>query len=125
MMVYLVEDSLLVRERLRDRIVEIDPDIRVFEADSAEKAVPDILDRCPDIVVLDLKLAGKSGLNVLLEVKKQEPQVNVTVFSNHSEALYRKKCLSMGANHFFDKTTDFDKVIDVIKSCMEKEEGDR
>lgn len=119
-MVYLVEDSALVRERLKDRIAEIDPEIRVCEADCPAKAIPEILEKRPEIVVLDLTLSGGSGLDVLAEVKKKQPGVNVTVFSNHAEPLYRRKCQSLGVNHFFDKTRDFEKVIEVIEGCMKK-----
>ncbi len=125
MMVYLVEDSLLVRERLRDGIREIDPGIGVCESDSARDAVAAILDGHPDIVVLDLKLAEGSGLDVLKKVRKEGSLASVVVFSNHAETQYRRRCMAMGADHFFDKTKDFGSVLEVIRDCRQKQQGNR
>jgi DNA-binding NarL/FixJ family response regulator len=124
MMVYLVEDSPLLRDRLREEIGEIDSGIEVFEAVSAEDAIPAILELCPDIVVLDLKLAGASGLDVLKKVKRAESGSRVLVFTNHAEAFYRRKCLDLGADQFFDKSQDFGRVLEAIKTRRYGEERD-
>ena len=117
MMVYLVEDSPLVRERLKDRISEVSSQIGILEAESAVDAVFGILSNQPDIVVLDLKLKGGcgSGLDVLKEIKRRGSTSCVVVLTNQAEAAYRSKCLSMGAEFFFDKMAGFDGVIAEIK----------
>lgn len=123
MMVYLVEDSPLVRQRLKEAIREIDPAMRICEAASAADAIEGILEMHPDVVVLDLKLEDGSGLDVLKQMKKEKIEATVMVFSNHTETLYRKKCMAMGAEHFFDKMRDFESLIEAIKNFKNK--GDR
>ena len=125
MMVYLVEDSLLVRERLKDGIREIDAGIRVCEADSAEEAIPGILEQHPDVVMLDLKLLRGSGLDVLRAVAGKSSASSMVVFSSHAQAPYRSRCLAMGADHVFDKSRDFGKVLEVIRGCRNEKEENR
>lgn len=114
MLVYLVEDSAMVRERLCAKILEIDSIIQVSEATSAVAAISGIVGRRPEIVVLDIKLEGGSGLDVLRGVRAALPDMIVIVFTNHVDILYRRRLLKMGADHFFDKTKDFNMVIEVI-----------
>lgn len=123
MMVYLVEDSPLVRQRLHEGITEIDASIRIVEDGSAKDAISGILALHPDVVVLDLKLDEGSGLDVLRQMKKAGEKASVMIFSNHNESIYRKKCMAMGAGHFFDKMKDFDCLIEAIRHFMGK--GDR
>lgn len=123
MMIYLVEDSQLVRQRLMEGIREIDPAISIVEAESERDAVSGILDLHPDVIVLDLKLEEGSGMEVLKRIKQEGETASVMVFSNHNESIYRKKCMAMGAEHFFDKMKDFDSLIEAIKNFRNK--GDR
>ncbi|BCB28665.1 hypothetical protein SKTS_35510 [Sulfurimicrobium lacus] len=115
MMVYLVEDSPVIRERLRDMVMELDPGTTVLEAASPGAAIAGIVERRPELVVLDLKLEGGSGLDVLREVNEKVPACRVIVFSNHASQPYRKKCMAMGAEWFFDKAQDFELVRDKVR----------
>lgn len=115
MMVYLVEDSPVIRERLRDMVLELDPGARVIEASSASEAIAGIVEMQPDLVVLDLKLAGASGLEVLRETDGKLPANRVIVFTSQASQPYRKKCMAMGAAGFFDKAQDFERVRDVVR----------
>lgn len=118
MMVYLVEDSPVIRERLRDMVLELDPGTMVFEAVSPGAAIAGILEVQPELVVLDLKLEGGSGLDVLKEVNEKQPASQVMVFSNHASLPYRKKCMAMGAAGFFDKAQDFELVRDKVRQMI-------
>ncbi|MDR3390525.1 MAG: response regulator [Sulfuriferula sp.] len=110
MMVYLVEDSSIIRERLHDMVMELDPGATVFEAASSCAAITGIVETQPELVVLDLKLEGGSGLDVLREVNVKLPASQVIVYSNQASLPYRKKCMALGAAGFFDKAQDFELV---------------
>lgn len=118
MMVYLVEDSPVIRERLRDMVMELDHNTAVLEAASSCAAIAGILENKPGLVVLDLKLEGGSGLDVLREVNEKQPSSRVIVFSNHASQPYRKKCMAMGAAGFFDKAQDFELVRDMVRQMI-------
>ena len=113
-MVYLVEDAPVIRERLRDMIMELDHTTELYEATTAVEAIAGIVEKQPELVVLDLKLEQGNGLDVLRVVKEKMPASRVVVFTNQASQPYRKKCMAMGATDFFDKTQDFAKVRDMV-----------
>ncbi len=68
----------------------------------------------PDSVLLDLNLKGRSGIEVLRAVRAQAPGIVFVVLTNHAEPQYRRACTLAGAAYFLDKSTEFDRVRDVI-----------
>jgi two-component system, NarL family, response regulator DevR len=121
MQVFLVEDSPLIRERLV-ALLESVPGAQICgHAESAEAAVREILATRPDVVVLDLSLAGGTGFDVLRAVHPRAPQIDFYLLSNFSAAPYRALAGRLGARGFFDKSDEFERVRDVIREktlCM-------
>jgi DNA-binding NarL/FixJ family response regulator len=76
--------------------------------------VDGILRTHPDSVLLDLNLMGKSGMDVLRAVHPQAPDIVFIVLTNHSEPQYRRACARAGARYFLDKSTEFERVREVI-----------
>lgn len=112
--VYLVDDSSSVRARLARTLAAM-PSIAIAgEAASAGDAIRDILDTRPDVVLLDLNLEGRSGLEVLRAVREQAPAVIFIVLTNHAEPQYRRACARAGASHFFDKSNELERACAVI-----------
>ena len=64
----------------------------------------------PDAVILDIRMPGGSGIDVLKKIKKNYPSTLVIMFTNYPTAQYRKRCLDLGTDFFFDKSTEFDKI---------------
>jgi len=50
------------------------------------------------------------GINVLRKIKKQSPETVVVILTNYPYAAYRKHCTELGADFFFDKSTEFEKI---------------
>ena len=102
--IILVEDSTLVRERLREMLEEF-PRIKLLgEYDNAAAAITALRQQPVDIVLLDIKLKGSSGLDVLRHVKGTHPATKVIVFTNHSDDEFRELFIRLGADYFFSKT---------------------
>ena len=112
--VFLVEDSALIRERLLAMLDTIAGTQTVGSADRADDAIRRILDAHPDTVVLDLQLAQGSGFDVLRALHAQAPSIDVLMLTNFPAAPYRRIAERLGARHFFDKTTEFERVREVI-----------
>lgn len=108
MKLLLVEDSRILRERLRAMIGTIPGAEIIAEADAEADARLRIDQLSPDLVVLDLRLRAGSGLSVLDYVKAKQPDIIVIVLTNYGDAEYRAKCLNLGADYFFDKSRDID-----------------
>jgi DNA-binding NarL/FixJ family response regulator len=112
--VFLVEDSASIRSRLSEMLGAVEGVSIVGEAESPAAAIDGILRTQPDSVVLDMHLTGGTGIEVLRKVCPVAPHIVFIMLTNHPEPQYRKVCLQSGATHFLDKSTEFDKVMDVI-----------
>ena len=112
--VFIVEDSPEVRQSLADLLHEIDGVSVVGEAETPNDAVAGIRRTGPDCVVLDFQLLGGTGVEVLRTIHPASPEIAFVVLTNHANAQYRRICMEAGASWFFDKSTEFYKLKDVI-----------
>jgi len=112
--VFLVEDSAPIRARLAEMLGAIDGVSIVGEADAPTPAIEGILRTHPDSVVLDMQLLGGSGIEVLRKVRPLNPGIVFIMLTNYAEPQYRKACMDAGASYFLDKSTEFEKVKEVI-----------
>jgi DNA-binding NarL/FixJ family response regulator len=117
--VFVVEDSLLIRERLLQMLAAM-PAVRVVgQADTECDAIDQIVARQPNVVILDIKLKSGSGIKVLQAVKQLMPAIVVVMLTNYATPQVRSKCLGAGADHFLDKTNEFQKIASILEqqSC--------
>ena len=120
MKVFIVDDSAGVRERLIDILSEIDG-IKYFgQAGDAVEATRRIRELKPDAVILDICMPGIGGIEVLQNIKRNGEGPVVIMLTNYPYPQYRKKCLEAGAEFFFDKSTEFNKVIDVLNQLIQE-----
>lgn len=75
----------------------------------------------PDIVISDIHMPGGGGFELLEKVKEKYPNVMVCIYSNFPYEEYRKKAMSLGADYFFYKTDESDKLYDTLKEILNKE----
>ncbi|HUX64767.1 response regulator transcription factor [Sulfuricella sp.] len=114
MMIFLVEDSPDIRDRLRILISEVAGADVVAEADNQEDAVRGIFETQPDVVIMDLHLASGTGMEVLRQVKTKQPAIQVVMLTNHAYPQYRKRCIELGADYFLDKSRDIGLLGDLL-----------
>ena len=115
MEIFLVEDSPLLRTRLAEMLDAIPGASVVGEAEHADVAIRDILAMQPDVVVLDLSLAGgTSGFEVLRALSRQAPEIDIYMISNFVAEPYRELAERLGARDFFDKSRELERVRRVI-----------
>ncbi len=112
--VFVVEDSLPVRARLVEMLIEIEGVRVVGEAGTPADAVTGILRTLPDYVVLDFQLDGGPGADVLRAVHMQIPDIVFIVVTNHPQPQFRRVCMEAGAKAFFDKSSEMGNVRDMI-----------
>lgn len=114
MKVFLVEDSELLRERLSALLAAIPGATVVGHAATAQEAIEGIRAALPQVVVLDIQLENGSGFDVLRELQKDGPAVDVYMLTNFATESYRQAAERYGARGFFDKSTQFDALRDVL-----------
>lgn len=113
--VYIVDDSPLIRERLARMVDRLEDMELVGQAASAREAIAGIRRTQPRAVVLDLNLMGPSGFTVLREIHPERPEIVFVVLTNHAEPQYERACLAQGASYFLDKSTQFERVPEVLR----------
>lgn len=118
MRVFVVEDSPIVQERLVEMLNEIEGVDVVGAADNADAAVADILRLLPDVAVLDIKLRVGSGLAVLEQIRRKAPGMTTIMLTNYAGAEHRQRCLGAGADYFFDKTDEFERVKGALQELL-------
>jgi DNA-binding NarL/FixJ family response regulator len=108
MKIYLVEDSELIRARLRHIVDEVPGATVVGESDNEEHAVARIALTRPDVVVLDLRLARGSGFELLRRIRPLWRDLRIIVLTFNSAPPYRRQCKALGADLFLDKARDIE-----------------
>jgi two-component system response regulator DevR len=112
--VLIVDDSEKIRERLVTLLAESDGIRIVGQAGSASEASEAIERLRPDTVILDIRLPGPSGIELLKEIKDRYPEVVVIMLTNFDHARYRRQCRQLGADHFLNKSLEFEKIVDTV-----------
>ena len=113
MKVLVVDDSPTIRSRIVALLREV-PGVEATEADGGQEAIERVRASAFDVVVLDLHMPGRSGLDVLPEIKAEPRPPRVIVFTSHPTELHRRQCLALGADHFLDKSREFQQLVDVL-----------
>jgi DNA-binding NarL/FixJ family response regulator len=115
MKIFIVDDSELVVERVRALLSDIEGLEFIGQATNANDAVEAILKQKPDVVILDIRLIGKNGMNVLERIKKEHSPPIVIMLTNYPYPQYREKCRKLGAEYFFDKVTEIESFVKVLR----------
>ena len=116
--IYIVDDHPLFREGLAG-IIRQRRDLCVCgEADEAGKAFGEISRMRPDILVTDIGLRGKSGLELLRDLQAYRPELPVLVISMHDETLYAERVLKAGGRGYIMKQEGPEKILQAITKVL-------
>ena len=119
MKILIADDSLVVRDRLVTLLTEALQGIEVVgQAKDATEARSLAEELRPDVAILDIRMPKGSGADVLLDIKKLNPVPKVIILTNYPHPENKKKCIDRGADYFFDKSTEFKKVVSVLKGML-------
>lgn len=111
---YLVEDSLVIRDSLIATLQDLTP-VQVVGFAEDESAAAHWLsqaDNDADLVIIDIFLKSGSGLGVLKASAGWARRRKMVVLSNYATADMQQRCLALGADRLFDKSTEIDALID-------------
>jgi two-component system response regulator DesR len=119
MRVVIADDSSLILKRLLEMIsihkqVEI---VGTYKNGTDTLSALRILK--PDLAIVDIAMPGLSGLEVLKEIRKENETLRFIIFTFHSSDYYRQMAIQDGADYFFSKVDDFEKVETTIKELLD------
>jgi DNA-binding NarL/FixJ family response regulator len=114
--VLIAENYALLRERLVQLLAELGERVQVVGlAEDVPRALELFEQLRPDAVILDLVMPGGNGMQVLEHIKQRRPACVVIVLTNYATAPFRDRCRQLGADFFFSKSAEFEKVPKVLE----------
>ena len=108
-----VDDSVLIREYVKRALLKVEGCNVVGMATDGNEGLSMIGLLRPDIVILDVSMPFKSGVEVLRELRQEDSDVIIIMFTADTTPGLREKCLQDGANYFVSKT-EYLQLLDVI-----------
>jgi response regulator of citrate/malate metabolism len=115
----LVDDALIITKRISDMLQEIEFIEDIYVASTFTQATEIIDETPPDLVLLDIHLADKSGIDLLTLLHTNYPTIKVIMVSNKASEYYRELCATIGANSFIDKSKEFEMIPSVIENLFD------
>ncbi len=115
MRLFIADDSEILRVRLIDMLSEIEGIEIIGQAQESLGAIESIQKLNPHVVILDIRMPRINGIEVLEAIKKDDESPTVIIFTDYPYPQYRKRCMDLGADFFFDKSTEFEKLVDTVK----------
>ena len=116
--VLIVDDHPMMREGLA-QLVNREKDLVVAgEADSAARAVEQTAQLKPDLVIVDITLPGRSGLDLIRDIHAVHPAALVLVVSMHEESLYAERVLRAGGRGYVMKQAGGKKLMEAIRQVL-------
>jgi len=121
MKILICDDHKIVREGLRQILQQLKGVTSIEEAADGNEAFFLLKKEVFDIVLLDISLPGRSGLEILQSVKSKWPSTNVLMLSMHPQEQYAMRALSLGASGYLTKDTASEELLIAVKRVSECE----
>lgn len=114
--ILVVDSSLIVIERLNSLLKELKCVSVVSTAYTYEEAIDSMNTNEFDVVLFDTKLRSRSGFELLTFIKENHSATKTIMLTNQVSTFYRNKGEKMGTDHFIDKSSEFEKVAQIINN---------
>lgn len=118
MTVLIVDDSAVVRSRIVGLLHGLGKIRQIIEASDAKEGLERFREDRPDVIVLDIRMPEGNGIELLSQIKKERPSSLVIMLTNFPFPQYKQRCLDLGASYFFDKTSQLEELIGVLKTFV-------
>ena len=116
MKVLIADDSILIRRSLVKLIGSLENVTEISESTNVPETVRLCNENKPDILVLDIRMPGGSGFDVLNSIRDHLDKITVIMLTKYSTSNFREEAEKFNVKYFFDKSNEFEKVLDVIKN---------
>jgi DNA-binding NarL/FixJ family response regulator/tRNA A-37 threonylcarbamoyl transferase component Bud32 len=117
--VMLADDHTILRRSLASFLQQQDDFLVVAEASNGDEALQQVKATLPDVLLLDLNMPGRGGLDVLPNIRAEAPNVRVLILTGREEDWYIMRALRTGAHGYLLKTTDENDLVDGIRKVLQ------
>jgi DNA-binding NarL/FixJ family response regulator len=118
MNILITDDHPNVRRGLRELLIDSFPGSEFFEACNGDEVFAQLLLACPDLILLDINMPGRSGFEVLKDVRKSYPLLPVIMVSVQPESQYALRCLQAGETAYVSKSSAPEDLVPTIQKIL-------
>lgn len=118
--ILIVEDEANIRRVLRKILVDVDNNINVSEAVDGVEAITMVDEKSYDLVLCDIKMPKKDGIEVLAHIQKVSPQSAVVMISGHGDLETAVKAMRMGAYDYISKPPDLNHLLQTVNAALQR-----
>jgi two-component system invasion response regulator UvrY len=115
----IADDHTVVRKGLKQILLEAFPSALIEEVTDAEGLLKLVFAESWDVIISDISMPGRSGLEVLQEIKQHYPKLPVLILSVHSEDLYAIRVLKSGASGYLNKDSAPEQLVAAVNRVMQ------
>ena len=115
--ILIVDDSALVRGRLAQLLAAL-PEMEVVGEARDAKGGRELTGKLkPDVMIIDVQMRNGGGIDLLQDIKRMNPAPQLIVLTNEAYPEIRNRCLDAGADYFFDKSTEYQEMVSVLRGA--------
>jgi len=118
--ILIIEDEASIRRVLKKIIEDEDPSHKIIEAEDGAKGIKAANDRSVDLILCDIKMPIKDGMEVLQEIIKEGHEIPVIMISGHGDIQTAVECMKMGAYDYIEKPPDLNRLLNTIRNALSK-----
>ena len=121
MKVLIADDSRLMRERIRETISIFGSVEIVSETENGVQTLQELNKHNPDLAILDIRMPDKNGLEILKEFRTRNKTTKIIILTNYAYDKYKDRAFENGADYFYSKSEDFEKIAAVVASMLKNQ----
>ena len=120
--ILIVEDSTIFRTLLKETLQSRFPSVQILEAADGEDAMQKVATQAPDVIFMDVKLPGESGLDLTARIKADHPNTIVIILTSYDTPEYREAAGKAKANYFLAKgSSSKEGILTLVESILPEE----
>lgn len=114
--ILIVDDEPIVREAIRDWLIEAGYDVTT--AETGERALEITAEKDFGLIIIDVRLPGKTGIRVLEEMKEVNPNVKAIIITAYASPQMRTEAIELGALHYLSKPIAPDQLERIVREAL-------
>jgi DNA-binding NarL/FixJ family response regulator len=104
--ILIIEDNIKLRRRIKRILVSKLPVLSVAEASDEKETFSEIEKKPPELVIVDIRLAGENGLNLIKKIKARYPLIHIAINTINDSIEYKTAAVQVGADYFLSKKSN-------------------
>ena len=116
--ILLIDDSALFIHRIKKLLTERYNDLSIAVAGCFEEGLTMFARKSPHVIFLDINLPDRSGIDLLVAIRKMNKHVKIVMLTNNDPGEYFETCMRLGADYYLEKCLGFDSITGITDEAL-------